>query len=501
MAKSLGLGAIDLYPEQRLNILEMLNRKVGCITADCGGGKTPMGLTAYEVLRRKKSKRKMLVVCSPEGAKKTWTQEHKKWGHLSHLRIANLTVPANKRQAELDSDSDVYVITYNSLKWLVDRNRIPFYFIYADEGDCLKGPTSKWREYLNKLAKKSEYRIVATATPKGKDEDDYWGITQFLDGGKALKAKTYDVFCAKYCTMLNLPGIRKTIPKMRKNMVRKLEKRIAPLFFNFESEDTRKIPVKVITVNASLSKKSQKKYDKLVAEQCVNSIIYTDKEVTAKDGTVSMVPMKDMDKSLPAAVLSGKLAQLVSGSVYVNEHTRISIKTLKKATNLKKLIEDSKQKLAVDIFNDRIKALKKLIKFIHKEHGKTPIAITYTFQHEREQLLRLLPNALTDKDKDFVNKWNTGEYEFLLLQYQRSGKSLNLQKGGYIMIMYSPTWQWINDYQIVRRLARDGQENPVVYCYRLYFRNTIDDVKAKRLDERFTGHSRFQGRILTRVKL
>lgn len=493
MGKALNLSAVDMYPEQRLNILEMLNRKVGCITSDCGGGKTMMGLTAYEVLRRKKAKRKMLVVCSPKGAKETWSREHSNWGHLSDLRVANLTAPPKKREQLLASDDyDVYVCSYNTLKWVLDRNKHKFYFVYADEGDCLKSPVSKWRGYLKQLAKHSAYRIVATATPKARDEDDYWGICDFIDGGKALKAKTYEVFCAKYCSQVNMPGIRTVIYKIKKDKIAKLEKRIEPLFFNFEGDGSNKVPITTITVNCKLSKKSQKKYDKLVEEQCVNSIVYREEE---KLGMVHSV--KDMDKSLPAAVLSGKLAQLVSGFLYVNEHNRISMKTLKKATNLKQLLKDNTSKVAVDVFDDRVKALKKLIKHARKKHGKTPITITYTFKHELEQLKRILPDALTDTDDDFVNKFNSSKYDFLLLQYQRSGKSLNLQYGdGHVMIMYSPTWQWVNDYQIVRRLARDGQKAPMVYVYRMYFVDTIDDVKAKRLDERFQGHSRFQSKIV-----
>ena len=497
--KPLELGSVNLHKDQRLNILEMLNRRVGCITSDCGGGKTVMGLTAYEVVRREKPKRKMLVVCSPKGAKETWSKEHTHWSHLSHLRVAALVGTPAQRKKLLEDDHDVYVITYNSLKWLLDNCKLPFHFVYADEGDCLKSPTSKWRDYLNGLAKKSKYRIVATATPKAKDEDDYWGICHFLDGGKAIKAKTYEVFCAKYCSAITLPGIRTTLYKIKKNKIKKIEKLITPLFFNFESEDTVKVPIKVVTVNANLSKKSQKKYDKLVDEQCLNSLIYNKEERTAKDGTPYVATIKDSDKSLPAAVLSGKLAQLVSGFIYMNEHNRISLKTLKKATNLKQLIKDNKERYAVDVFDDRIKAFGKLVKYARKKH-KSNVAITYTFKHEREQLLRLYPNALTDTDKDFVEKWNTGKHKYLLLQYQRSGKSLNLQLGGHVMAMYSPTWQWVNDYQIVRRLARQGQPELMVYCYRLYMRNTIDDVKAKRLDERFQGHSRFQKKILKRAQ-
>ena len=49
-------------------------------------------------------------------------------------------------------------------------------------------------------------------------------------------------------------------------------------------------------------------------------------------------------------------------------------------------------------------------------------------------------------------------------------------------------------------MARDGQRAETVYVYRLHIRGTIDDVKTKRLGDRFKGHSRFQKTIIQEIR-
>lgn len=475
----------DLSPPQNQSYRDMLKKKVMCISSDCGYGKSICGLSAFVVLLKKYPKSKMLIVCTPQGVENTWRGEHLEWSHTKHLRVTALNCTPVKRLKLIKEEADIYVISYNSLKWLMDNNKgkskIKFNFVFADEADCLKGPTSKWRSHLIGCAPKAEYRILSSATPKAREEDDYWGLCKYMDNGKSLRAKTVGDFRAKYCKSFVLNN--RQIWRINPTMIDKLENRIEHLFIRYSLSEKANIPIKTITCYASLSESSMKKYNKLQEEQCVNSIVYDD------DG------YRDNDKSLDAMTLSGKLSQLSNGFLYVDDNLRITPEMLAETTNVKSLINQSKRRYAVDVFDDRIKAFGKLIKVIHKKHGKQPVAIPYFFKHELVQLQRLLPTGVCDTDDDFQERWNNGEVDYLFLQYNRSSKSLNLQQGGYIMAFYSPTFVWVDDYQIIRRLARQGQIAPCVYAYRLYMRDTIDEIKTKKLGERFTGHSRFQKKI------
>jgi hypothetical protein len=475
----------DLHDYQNKAYRDIVKRKVFCLTEDCGGGKTIIALSAFVILKRRNPKTKMLVVCSASGVGPTWGEEHKKWSHTKDLKVFALTGNPKQRAAMLKTDGDIYAISYNSLEWLVENNKtIDFNYVFADEADCLKGPSSKWRKHLIAAAPNAEYKILSSATPKAKEEDDYWGLCKYMDDGACLNASTVTEFRNQYC--ISFVFKNRIIYKMDKKKVGDLERRIKHLFRRYGPSSD--IPVKKINVYSNLEPKSELIYKKLQEEQCVNSIIFD------KQGR------KDEDKSLDAMTLSNKLNQLSSGFLYIDENVRISPETLEKTTDLKKLVDQSRKRKTLWLFDDRIKALKKLLKVIKEKHG-CPVVICYTFKAELEQLKKLLPGALTDTEPQFEQHWNADQCDYLLLQYSRSSKSLNLQKGSsHVMVMYSSTFRWVDDYQIVKRIARQGQKADRVYAYRLFIRGTVDDVKTKRLDERFKGHTRFQKQIIKQTK-
>jgi len=479
----------NLHPEQLSCYKDILKKKVFCITSDCGFGKTISILTAFVVMKKKYPDRKLLVVCTPMGAKKTWVKEPTNWTHTKHLKVLSLNnLKPNQREVELNKNQhDIYVISYQMLGWLLENNKtVKFDFVAGDEADCLKGPSSVWRDQLIKCAPSVVYKILASATPKTREEDDYWGLCKYLDDGKSLNAETVTEFRARYCKSYTHKN--RTIYKIgNKKQIADLENRIRHLFINYDTTTQSQIPIKTITVNAELSDSSREIYDRLVREQCVNSIVYDD------DG------YRDDDESLDAMTLSGKLSQLSCGFLYIDENIRITADMLEQATSIPKLLDDTTKKIPVDIFDDRIVKFGKLINVLHERHEDTPIAIPYHYKHELTQLEGLLPTGVRDTEPDFEERWNDKDIPYLFLQYMRSSKSLNIQDGGNVMAFYSPTWSWADDYQIIRRLARQGQSAKMVYAYRLYMKGTIDDNKTRKLTDRFIGHSRFQNSIIHRV--
>ena len=96
----------------------------------------------------------------------------------------------------------------------------------------------------------------------------------------------------------------------------------------------------------------------------------------------------------------------------------------------------------------------------------------------------------------FENLLNTGFYPIGLLQYQRSSKSVNLQHACWIMMMYSQTFNFEDNYQIKRRIARQGQKKPECFIYVLHFTDTVDDIKADRALSRHLTHEKMRKLIL-----
>lgn len=489
----------DLHPEQKGAIDFILNNEIGCIAPECGSGKTVIGLTALLGVKKiDGSDRVMLVVSTPMGIKETWATEHLKWDHLKHLRVMVLTGDTKDRESKLlrgfDScleSPDVVCISYNNLPWLAafyerKKRTPPFWYVFADEGSCLKGHDSKWRDALEQLSTNSTYRVISTATPAPHDAMDYWGLCKYLDSAKCLAAPTITRFRELYCRAIPLPNRVGQRYELRKGASEEIKKRVSHLFYTFNV--VKEVPVEVVNVWEDLSPKALAIYQKVEKEQCLNSIVTTE------------TGQPDRDESLDALSLSNKLAQMANGFVYLDEKLRLSEDTLKTMTERDVRMSLQKKREALTLFPDRVRKFRDMIYRIHQKHGYVPIAIAYLFKHDLEVLKDYFPGAVEDTERDVVRRWNDKKIKYLLLQYARSSKALNLQAGGNILAVYSPTWNWEHDYQIVRRLARQGQTKDKVWVYRLWMNKTVDEQKFEVLEERGEGHRSFQKMIADRAR-
>ena len=488
----------DLHPEQKAAINWILNNKIGCLAPECGSGKTVIGLTAFRGIQKLHPGRlcRLLVVSTKQGVKETWANEHRKWGHLEALSVAVLEGERKRREkiAEkaLHDRAEVFCISYNNLDWFLTWQQgegeryIFFDMVFADEGSCLKGHDSKWRKALTKLSEGSQYRIISTATPAPHDAMDYWGLCKYMDDGKCLGCQTITEFRWRYCISIPIPNKVGVRYELRKGATEEIEKKVKHLFYSFNI--VRETPIEEIDVWKKLSKESLEIYRKVEVEQCINSI------VLLPDGRVNV------NASLDALSLSNKLAQITNGFVYVNQKLMLSGDFIANLTSqelnaltLKKTLEK------VHLFGDRIERFKELIGEIKEEHGNVPIAIAYLYKYDLKVLERAFPEGRKDSEEEVVKAWNKREVPYLFLQYARSAKALNLQEGGNILAVYSPTWNWEHDYQIVRRLARQGQKAEKVFLYRLWFYDTIDEEKYRVLKMRKNGHKTFQRLIMQRA--
>ena len=461
---------------QKMAVKDIFRIRACGLTSDCGFGKT---VTALTVVRDAITRvnRPTVIFGNKKAVEGAWTNEFAKWDHTKHLKVNIVHGPMKKRERELADPADVYVCSYNNAQWLVAQKNCPdFAVVIADEASCLKGSKSKWRKALNIAAKNALVRLAMTATPKTRNEDDYWGMCRWLDGGRTL-GKTIGEFRDNFMVSISYgPSARGW--KMKSGAGDKVRDRIKHLFIEYELEDKANVPHKVITVNGKLSDESWATYSRM-----------------AKEGLIAGVEFKG-GEPLESLEIKNLLDQLSSGFVYEQTMERISLADLEDAKTAIELLRKSRDRTVRRLFDDRVILMRKTYRAIMKKHGNVPVLICYKFKHELAQLQELFPESIDDTADTFESEFNTGLYPVGLLQYQRSSKSVNLQKQCYVMIQYTQTFNFEDNYQIIRRIARQGQPEPMCFIYKLHIEGTVDDIKTDKFVERTQTHEKFRQMIL-----
>ena len=70
----------------------------------------------------------MLVIAPLRVAKNTWTDEIKKWEHLSTLTYSLIVGNENERLSALNEKADIYIINRENVDWLVNKSGYKFDF-------------------------------------------------------------------------------------------------------------------------------------------------------------------------------------------------------------------------------------------------------------------------------------------------------------------------------------------------------------------------------------
>lgn len=465
----------DFSPVQKLAVRDVLQYRRFYVSSEMGFGKTAVVLAAARYLADKG--KASLVIAEASAVGTTWATEHEKWDYMQTLKVCVLKGTQAKRLKLLKQGGwDVYVISYNSLKWLVDNaGHLPdLAAVFCDEANKIKGHSSKFRKHVMKLAAGADIRIGVTGTPRANSEIDFYGLMQFIDDG-AMLGRTWEEFRLRYTKQLQV-GKQVTIDVIRsKKVAKQIRDMCKPYFRNYALSENATVPIEKVIVPFNLSPQSQAIYDEFMEAGMTALRDYVD--LTGEE-------LKPMTK----VHLLNKLSLLSSGFVYRYITPQLGIEHLRQFSADELLA--MRERETVELFHDRIVVLDELVSHIRANY-RDGIVICYNAKHELEQLRRQYPDAMLDTDKDFVPRWNNREADILLLQYNRSSKSLNLQHGGNVVIFYSMVFNFVDSYQIVRRVARQGQKADRVYLYVLVANGTRDEDKIKKVDEREELHLQF----------
>ena len=429
---------------QKYAIEYIKTHPVAAILLSCGLGKTSIALTAIDdMLHDSFEISKILVVAPIRVCTNSWSDEIRKWDHLSDLRFSVAVGTKEERLAALKADADLYIINRENLQWLIEESGLPFDYdmCVLDELSSFKNWQTKRFKAFMKVRPKLKRVVGMTGTPSSNGLMDLFAEYRCLDMGERLGR-----FIGQYRTAFFTPDRRngnivysyKPLPGAEEEIYR----RIGDITISMKSADFLNMPELVESeYTVTLDEEERKKYDKMKNDLILQ---LPEGEVTAAN----------------AAALSGKLSQLANGAVYADDGS------------------------ITKIHDRKLDALEDII----ESANGSPVLVAYWYRHDMERIAERLhrlhiPCARLDSTAS-IRRWNNGEYPVMLIHPASAGHGLNLQQGGNTIVWFSIPWSLELYTQTVDRLFRQGQKADTVSVIHIVARDTIDGRIVKALKDK-----------------
>lgn len=424
------------YQEYAIRYIE--THPISALLIDMGLGKTSITLTAIRnLLFDSFEVCKVLVIAPLRVAKNTWTDEIKKWEHLSTLTYSLIIGNENERLSALNEQTDIYIINRENVDWLVNKSGYKFDFdmVVIDELSSFKNHQSKRFKSLMKVRPLVKRIVGLTGTPSSNGLMDLFAEFKILDMGKRL-----GYFIGQYRNTyfkpdkMNGPIVYSYKPLP--NAENAIYEKISDITVSMKANEYLKMP-ELLTSNyvVELSNSEKKQYDKMKKSLVLE---ITDGEITASN----------------AASLSNKLCQLSNGAIYDDEQNIVEI-------------HDRKLETLEDI--------------IESMNGK-PLLIAYWYRHDLERIKSRF-SVREIKTSEDISDWNDGKIPVALIHPASAGHGLNLQNGGSTLVWFGLTWSLELYQQTNARLYRQGQKNTVVIQH-IITKGTIDEQILKALQKK-----------------
>ena len=437
---------------QKLIVDNILYNKRTAVFAGMGLGKTASTLEAIRQIKAVRPSLTVLIIAPLRVAQSTWPDEVRKWDSFKNLRVSVICGSAKARRDALLADADIYTINYENIPWLVEELKGDWFFdlIVADESTRLKGLRARQgtqrAKALAKVAFKSEGFVELTGTPAPNGLLDLWGQMWFLDKGARL-GKSFSAFQKEFFYPISRGGgaTRWVEWKLQEGSDKRIKRRIEDVSITVNPEDYFDVAKNIFTdIVVELPREVMRQYRKFARELYLE--LEGGEEITAAN----------------AAVKTGRLLQMASGAVYVEDGEGSDAYTV--------------------VHKAKIEALASVI----EEANGAPVLCAYSYRHEVDRILKAFPYArVLDKSPQTIRDWNKGKIPLLLAHPASCGHGLNLQDGGNILVFFSCTWSLELHDQIVERIgavrqAQAGHDRPTFVHY-LIAKGTLDEAVKERL--------------------
>ena len=440
------------------------------IFLDIGYGKTLTTLDAIDKIKPQN----VLIIAPKAIARTTWHAEVKKWGY--DFRCASMIegVKQDKKGKkkkyilplkELEplyeyaakrtqTKTTLYITTidrvYHVAEWCMNNNCMPFDMIVCDEFQTFGNGQSKRTKSLIKMAFDVPRFIGLTGTPMPNSIEQLWSEIKILDGGARL-GRYITQFRNEYEYSNMVINGHNVGWKPKSGAEKRIFDKIKDITISVKTD--LKLPACQIHDTPILMGDDAKEiYDNFVKNATL--------DLTAIDPSLPLRHIETEVTPENAAVLTGKLLQLASGTIYDENHNYI------------------------ELHRAKIQMTQYII-----DNTPSPIIIAYNYVADEDRLLKLLQVKPGEKivkfdgSQEMQEAWNAGQYKVMLLQPASACYGINLQQGGHTLIWFSLPWNLQFYLQTNGRIYRQGQTDAVL-IHRLIASDTIEERVAKALSSK-----------------
>ena len=439
----------------------ILNNKRCNLHVDMGLGKSVMVLNAIDALLLCGEPLKVLILAPLRVARSTWSDEAKKWDHLSDLKISPIVGTVQEREEALNRYAHIYTCNYEILPWLVDRlkGNWPFNMVVADESSKLKSNRVHTRLKGNKrvlyrgggkrtsalatVAFKEVKRFVnLTGTPAPNSLADLWGQHWYIDMGRSL-GYSHSSFMSRWYR-LGRNGYSYEPLGHSDEEIRSL---ISATTFTLRAEDYLSLGEEIVnTIFVDLPDKARKQYKEMEKK------LYT----VIKAGGVEAVS---------AGVKSMKCHQMANGALYHDEIGSWE-----------------------ELHTVKIEALQEVI----EEAQGTPVIVCYKFKSDLARLKKAFPSGVAfDTNRKTEYDFKQGLIPILFVHPDSAGHGIDfMQHVTNIICFFSLDWNAENREQVIARIGKvrqfqAGYDRPV-FIHQIVARGTVDEDILRRVGSKLS---------------
>lgn len=390
-----------------------------------------------------------LVVAPKRITEHVWGPEARIWRPDLSVGIAKGT-PA-QRQKVLDQKHDVYVISKDNAAQIEQGW---FKTLVFDELSRWKNPATKGFKIAKRLAESCPNVWGLTGTPAPNGYPDLWGQMYLIDRGVRLK-RTLTKFRSEWLYPVGqLPSGVVTKWQLRDFAKDQIDQRLSDICLAMKAKDYLDLSEPVLNaVEIDLPPKVQKMYKDM------------------ESGFVVQTEAQQFYSAATAAAAQNKLSQITAGFIYPDS-----------------------DELDPDVGTLRLHDLKYQAVSEVTEGTGSPVLVFYRFKHERDELLKAIPQAQLATDKGVIDGFAQGQVPVMLAHPASMAHGLNLQAHCHTVAWSTMPWSSEEWAQANARVDRQGQTQPVV-IHLIVAVGTVDQVIKRAVDLKLDIQSSLMGAL------
>jgi SNF2 family DNA or RNA helicase len=456
-----------LRPAQ-LRVIDELKQSTGLqLVAGMGFGKSCCVLTALRDLLDEGTIRAAIIIAPVRVALTTWPNEIATWEHIKHTDIAVLAGTLSKRLQLLKEQHEVYVCSIDLLVWLVDALRkFPvddprWDFLCIDELSRFKSPRGERAKKLNRFSERFKSVVGITGTPRPNKWEDQYMPVQLISAGTAWNTSGFDAWLKEHCRQKDYHGHQWEV---RDDALPYIKRTIDEWTLTIPPSESTDVPFNSgpeFDVVVPLTKAQKDDLASLEEELLIE---------LGAEGTEKLMEDEEVVVALSQATAIGKASQICQGFLYQDGET-------------------------VQTYSDaKLKALDDLLAGIDGEN----VIIVYEYRHDFEMLkkhlkgARWVDRAQTDAEfVELIDACRRGEVQYLLAHPANLGHGVDgLQHGFARMVWFQQTWSAEHYEQMLRRIARPGQQKPV-FIHRIMADHFLERRRVARVEQKMADQNEF----------